>query len=542
MVDAPPATDAAADAPTTDAAMTDAAMADAAMTDAAMADAAMADAAMADAAMTDAAMTDAAMTDAAMADAAMADAAVTDAAMTDAAMTDAAVVAQANLNSELGAVTPDGRFVCFNSRATNLVAADTNNVHDVFVRDTCTGATGCTPATIRVSVATDGTQGNAISVRCAISASGRYVAFESNASTLVAGDTNALTDVFVRDTCIGATSCTPTTTRVSLGLVGAQGNGNTQFAKVSSSGRFVLFASYATNLVPSDTNNRQDAFVHDTCAGAGSCAPSTVRVSVASDGSQANNGLNSIPAMSSDGRHVAFSTNASNLVPSDTNGMTDVFVRDTCTGGPGGCIASTVRVSLDGSGAQVAGSSGLSAVGISDDGRHVVFDAGATTLVAGDTNNAVDIFVRDTCTGAVTCTPATVRASVSSAGVQSDGASTNPTISGNGRHVAFESSASTLVPGDNAYVDIFVRDTCTAATGGCTPATTIASLATDSTRSNENSALATASGGGGRYVVFQSDASTLVPGDTNGATDIFVRDTCAGASGCTPATSRVSVP
>jgi hypothetical protein len=171
----------------------------------------------------------------------------------------------------------------------------------------------------------------------------------------------------------------------------------------------------------------------------------------------------------------------------------------------------------------------------------VVFDASATTLVAGDTNNAVDIFVRDTCTGAVTCTPTTVRASVSSAGVQSDGTSSNPSLSGDGRHVAFESGATTLVPGDNVHFDIFVRDTCAAATGGCTPATTIASLATDSTRSNENSALATVSGGG-RYVVFQSDATSLVVGDTNGAIDIFLRDTCAGASGCTPTTSRVSVP
>jgi Tol biopolymer transport system component len=382
---------------------------------------------------------------------------------------------------DLAVISADGRLVDFDSSATNLVAGDTNNVGDIFVHDRQTGVTE------RVSVASDGTEGNANSLTHALSADGRYVAFGSNASNLVAGDTNNTLDVFVRDRQTGATE------RVSVASNGAEANGISAFPALSADGRLVAFYSFASNLVPGDTNNTVDIFVRDRQAG------TTTRVSVASNGIQGNN-FSFSPALSADGRYVAFGSFASNLVPGDTNGSADVFVHDRQTG-------LTERVSVGVGGIQGNQGSLIQRSAISADGRLVAFASMASNLVPGDTNDAWDVFVRDRQAGT------TERVSLACGGQASTGQ--EPALSADGRFVAFRSFAP-LVPGDtNNREDIFVYDR----QGGTT---TRVSLADDGAQANGESRRAALSADA-RVVAFSSLASNLVPDDTNGVSDVFVR-------------------
>src|SRR6266550_2391417 len=170
-------------------------------------------------------------------------------------------------------------------------------------------------ATFRVSVSTGGVQGNGRSFAPAISADGRFVAFSSAASSLVAGDTNGVDDVFVRDRQAG------TTTRVSLAPGGAEANGGSYSPSISADGRYVAFLSDATNLVAGDTNSVRDVFVFDRQTG------TTTRASVSSAGVQAD--VDSVtPVLSGNGRFVAFDSGADNLAFGDTNDTFDVFVKD----------------------------------------------------------------------------------------------------------------------------------------------------------------------------------------------------------------------
>jgi len=337
--------------------------------------------------------------------------------------------AQANGPSGYASISADGWYVAFDSSATNLVSGDTNNHSDVFVRDRET------TTTTRVSLASDGTQGNGNSSYASVSGDGRYVAFVSGASNLVSGDTNGTDDIFVRD-CL-----TDTTTRVSIASDGTQSNGASSIPSISADGRYIAFYSTATNLVLGDTNNTYDVFVHDRQTGA------TTRVSVASDGTQGNN-WSSWPSISADGRCVAFYSRATNLVPADTNARDDVFVHD-CDSGI------TTRVSVASNGTQGNGHSGGYGLAISPDGRYVAFESRATNLVAGDTNGQGDVFVHDRVASTTT------RVSVASDGTQSNGSSDltmNRAIAADGRYVAFDSGASNLVAGDtNSAVDVFVH-------------------------------------------------------------------------------------
>jgi Tol biopolymer transport system component len=242
------------------------------------------------------------------------------------------------------------------------------------------------------------------------------VAFVSNASNLVAGDTNGLYDVFVRDLT------STTTVRVSVDSDEVEGNNNPSDPSISADGGFVAFASAASNLVAGDTNSYRDVFVRDLTAG------TTVRVSVDSDEEQAN-GRSYDPSISADGRYVAFHSDASNLVALDLNVRNDVFVRDLTS-------TTTVRVSVDSD--EVEGDAGSSGPSISADGRFVAFDSYATNLVAGDTNGRDDVFVRD-----LTATT-TIRVSVNNLGVQGNFGSTDPSISADGRYVGFISAATNL--------------------------------------------------------------------------------------------------
>ena len=343
---------------------------------------------------------------------------------------------QGNDFSDAPSISATGRYVAFQSAASNLVSGDTNDTGDIFVYDRATGQTTL------VSVASDGTQANSASQHAAISANGRYVAFQSDASNLMSGDTNNTHDVFVHDRKTGQT------TLVSVHSNGTQGNDLSLHPSISATGRYVAFDSFASTLAEGgDTNTCgpytdgtcPDIFVHDLVTG------QTTRISVASDGTQAN-GYSDVPSISPNGRYVAFHSFADNLVSDDTNGVADVFVHDLKTG-------QTTRVSVASDGTQSNDNSdGFS---ISATGRYVAFQSFATNLAGGDdTNFTSDIFVHDRQTGQTT------RVSVASNGTQANGGSYDPSISATGDAVAFYSDASNLAEGGdtNSTGDIFVHD------------------------------------------------------------------------------------
>jgi Tol biopolymer transport system component len=279
----------------------------------------------------------------------------------------AGVQGNADSGNYPAAISANGRYVAFDSAASNLVSGDSNGYVDVFVRDRKLHKT------YLVSVSSAGVQGNGVSYAPAISANGRYVAFDSAASNLVSGDSNGYIDIFVRDRKLHKTFL------VSVSSAGIQANGNSgdYAAGVSADGRYVAFDSAASNLTGADTNGYQDVFVRDRKL------HRTSRVSVSSAGVQGN-AESYTPAISADGRYVAFESAASNLVGGDSNGYFDVFVRDRK-------LHRTVRASVT---AGVQGNGPSEGPAISADGRYVSFVSSASDLVSGDTNGYGDIFVR----------------------------------------------------------------------------------------------------------------------------------------------------
>ena len=329
-------------------------------------------------------------------------------------------------------VSGDGRFVAFDSYSTDLVAGDLNGASDAFIRDRVAGTT------LILSLSSAGVQGNNTSATPRLSADGRFAVFVSYANNLVPGDMNGLGDVFVRDRQDGLTEI------VSISTGGSQTNAQfTLNPAISGDGRFVVFDSAASTLVSLDANMARDVFVRDRLAGV------TSLVSVSSLGVQGE-GMSEYPAVSADGRFVAFDSFATNLVPGDVDGVRNVFLRDLM-------LNTTEMVSLASDGTAVAGAR----ASLSADGRYVTFVSGAAA-VPGDQNGDVDLFVRDRVAGT------TILASLDSSGVQGDDDSWPGVISADGRIVAFPSWATTLVPGDtNAAGDIFVRHLGTAISPFC---------------------------------------------------------------------------
>jgi Tol biopolymer transport system component len=421
---------------------------------------------------------------------------------------------QPNGHSFQGLISANGRYVAFMSRATNLVQGDTNGADDVFLRDTCRQApAGCAQSTIRVSVASDGSQGNDSSFAPHISADGRFVLFSSLASNLSAGDTNAGQDVFLRDTCIGAqASCLTSTIRVSVASDGSQGNGPGFVGAMSPDGRFIAFSSDASNLVAGDTNGATDIFLRDTCLGVPvGCTRTTIRVSVADNGVQANS-ASMAGGFSTDGRFVAFSSTATNLVTSATNGQFQIFVRDTCTQGPPGCQPLTVHASVADNGVQGNNMNWLPVLSV--DGRFVGFISRADNLVVGDTNGQADAFWRDTCLGAAGCTSSTARVSVATDGSQGTGivslSNDSSWISADGRYVAFSTTSS--FGGPDTLSTTLVRDTCANASG-CSPTTTRIGVGSDPSLTPDIrfAAITSFSGAIGQFVVSLAQTGLVLP-------------------------------
>lgn len=430
-------------------------------------------------------------------------------------------------------ISAAGRYVVFQSAATNLAPGPASGFQEIYERDTCIGASsGCTAGTVRITVTFDGSPVNGHSRDSAISADGRYVAFDSDASNILANTpacTQLLGCVYLRDTCGGAPpGCTPSSALVSTAVDGSPAGG--ALPGMTPDGRFVVFDSTGTS--PGVPNT----YLRDTCNGAPSgCAPSTILVSAAPDGSPGNQ--NSLPqTVSSTGRHVAFDSYATNLVPNGpTDGLDHLYERDTCIGAPSGCTPSTIW--LDQGGSPGIGGGGLDSgiiPGISADGRLIAFSTLSIGFVSQNVRGG-NAYVRDTCNGAPSgCTQDTQLVSLGNDGSlgndpsQIDG---HPATSQDGRFVAFASLATNLVPGDSflagSFKDIFVRDTCFGVSAGCSPSTVRVSVASPPPYGIQSNAICDfpAISADGHYVVFLSSATNLSNPPSNGHAMVYIART-----------------
>ena len=413
----------------------------------------------------------------------------------------------------------DGRYVVFTSAVDNLVTGDSNGKTDVFLRDTTLPSTD--PASIRLISHISGgtTSGNDSSLSPVISADGNYVVFVSYASNLVAGDTNGQPDVFLYN------RQTDTLTLISQSSAGAS-NGASLNPSISADGSAIVFTSTASNLVAgqTDSNNAADVFLWTATNGLQLVSHNSANAS------QAGNSNSSTPVISSNGRYVIFVSNASDLVAGDANGVADVFAFDTQTG----------QVTLLSTGVNGIGNGASSSPVISDDGRYVAFVSSASNLVNGDTNGTTDVFRYDL--QAISNPLSLVSVNLSgNAGTTSGSTivagSFAPTISADGRYIAFASTASDLTSiadtnGNTA--DVFVRDMQTGQT-------TLISVNQAGTGSGNAIGLGSTNpviSGDGSYVAFTSTASDLTASDNNGnIQDVFVRNWQSG----TPSTRLVSI-
>ncbi|HEC07872.1 MAG TPA: hypothetical protein ENJ12_13530 [Thiolapillus brandeum] len=382
---------------------------------------------------------------------------------------------QASWESDSPSLSADGKLLVFDSFAPNLVAGDHNRASDIFLRNVETGSLS------RISKGVNGEEANSGSIRPVISADGRFVAFCSSASNLVPDGTagglflynvqaDTISRIVVKSYC--------------------------RDIAISQHGRFIAYPSEAADLVAGDNNGVMDVFLHDTQTGV------TRRVSVDSHGNEAN-AYSGSPAISADGRYVAFTSDATNLVPDDTEGHTDIFVHDTQT-------STTVRVSVDGTGKGGDGDSYRAS--LSAQGRYITFDSSASNLVPGDGNGNSDIFLRDLQLNT------TVLVSKDASGHSVAGSSGNPSISADGKFIAFESTSRLITADTNDSRDIYLYDV----ENNINSLVSIDSNGQPSNGDSRNASLS-ADGKHTAFVSVADNLDLLVP-DTNVMYDIFVRD------------------
>jgi Tol biopolymer transport system component len=390
---------------------------------------------------------------------------------------------QGDRDSVMPAISPDGRYVAFEGLSGSF---DPNlPVGGVFLRDRQTGTL------VSVSVNSAGASADGSAYAASVSGDGRFVAFTSHAANLGVSNPNHFPNVFVRDSQAGTTICADVDSSGNPGTFGAA------CPAISADGRYVVFQSSSGNLVPGDAFNTSDVFRYDIQTGSMVCA------SVDSAGAFGNSGSGR-PAVSADGRFVAFVSDATNLESSDTNGTSDAFVHDFQSG-------STRRVSV-GSLGEEANSATLydPHPSISGDGSRVAFVSLATNLVPSDANASPDIVVHDITTGQ------TMMVNLDSSGGQTQYTYTF-SLSGNGRFVAFTSDSRTLVPGDsNGSYDVFLRDL----QAGITTRESVSGSGGQGNLTSMDPVMSE----DGRLIAFDSFASQLVSGDTNGVVDIFIHD------------------
>jgi hypothetical protein len=386
----------------------------------------------------------------------------------------------ANKDSYYSLVSADGRYVVFQSEASNLVANDFNNRYDIFRRDLATGTTEL------VSVGISGSSAIGLGLSPAVSGDGRYVVWSSDAADLILGDSNATWDVFLRDMQSGVT------TRLSLDGNGAQVSLRSDQPRITPDGRFVTFESDA-DLIAADSNGLKDCYRLDRNTG------QLELVSTSSVGALGNS-ISYAAQPSDDGRYVCFFSSASNLVAGDTNNYGDVFWKDMASG-------NLLRVNVSSGGVQTNNESIWPS--ISGDGQTVSYCSAAGNLVAGDSNGQWDLFAYSVLTGTTT------RLNLQPNGAQANSYVRSPTaLSTDGRFVIFASLSSNLVVGDtNGFQDSFIRDRLLQTTERVGFAYNGAQTDSDSFVPHMTPDL--------RVITFTSNATNVVPGDTNGLRDIF---------------------
>jgi Tol biopolymer transport system component len=403
----------------------------------------------------------------------------------------AALGGPANGASAAPAASADGRYVAFYSQAKNLVPQGASG--NIFLRDTCLGAvSSCAPQTWAVDLAADGSApdglaGNHVS----LSANGRFVAFVSSASNLTSGIASeaglggmpADSHVFVRDMCVGtaaSASCKPQTALLSIDAKGNPVHGLSP--SVSGDGRFVAFVSWNRNVAAGSPEGIPEVFVRDTCAGSSAsigCVAKTTRVPMDSQ-DQTGWAGGAKPAISSDGRYIAFEGWSPRFAAGDGSVRTRIFLRDTCLGAdaPVGCIPATNDVSISQNGAPLSGMNMFPA--ISGRGRFVTFVTQAAGAGASSDESAVpqQLLLRDTCLGptaAESCVPSTTVISGGSAAIPGYPSAFSPWISASGRYITFVGGASETSNSGAAPHEgyVFVHDTCFGAAADCTARTNL---------------------------------------------------------------------
>jgi len=392
-------------------------------------------------------------------------------------------------------VSADGRFVAFVSFADNLApnTPDINGNPNLFLRDTCIGApTSCVPSVTLLPSTPDGI----FSYEPAMSANGRFVGYSSGTSFLLT------------DTCVAALAgCVAATQPIDV-----PANGDVGQISLSADGRFAAYLSGLLSCSPWDygcSPPEGQVFLADTCAGVASgCTPTSRPITpseVPADETDAMGGLVH-PSISPDGRFVAFNSSHS-----------DIWLYDSCQGAPSSCSPSKTTVSVASDGSAANGDSFGASVSVG--GRYVVFLSLASNLVPGlPQPGALRVYFRDMCTGVPSdCTPATTSVSFAGDGILAD----DPSISADGRYIAFASGAADLVPGDtNGNVDIFAHDTCAGVLSGCTPSTTRVSVALDGTQGTAPATQPVISADG-HFVVFLSQAK-LAPGANDVGNEVYL--------------------
>ena len=350
--------------------------------------------------------------------------------------------------------------------------------------------------TVLVSVGNNGDPGNDHSYQPEVTDDGRYVFFVSEATNLVDDDTNGVKDLFRRDMETGDTQ------RVLFGLDDEEINGQVNEIAISPDGRYVAFTSVAANLTESAAGEQTEVYQLDLDTG------QIRRASLSTTGVHPNMDCSN-PSISENGQYLVFQSKADNLLGynNDLNGIeSDIFVRD---------ISGETLELVSASTSRPQGQGNSYYPSISDDGKYIAFESWQQVLVSNDTNQVPDIFVRDRETGVTT------RVSVSSTGEQANAQCQRPEISGNGRYIVFESTADNLVDGDtNGSRDIFVHDRET----GETERVSVSSSGEQADGICEASAISA----DGRYVIFFSMASNLVPNDTGWSREDFVHDCLTG--------------
>jgi hypothetical protein len=428
-----------------------------------------------------------------------------------------------NGNSHNPVPSFNGRFVAFSSEATNLVSPVVNFA-EAYVRDTCLGADACTPSTLLASAVNGGPANSPAEGDALGGASpsigfqgflppggvdaGRFIGFLSTAHNLVTPSTS-FQQAYMRDSCFGsaASGCVPSTMLASVTQIGAEPNGAASDFVLASNDCSGAFVSAGTNLVSGAAIPNEVYLTSCGIVGFLTFAFTNTTLVSAGVGGSPGNGGGLQPAISPDGRFVAFASTSTNLTNTSNGGTQQIYLRDTCLQITSGCTPSTAIVSVDNASVALAGSSQLPA--LSDDARFIVFSTQTPASGGGVTS---DVLLHDSCNSSggpvAGCTPSTLTISAAANGGAANGpsSSTRYAVSGDGRFVTFSSSATNLLASGNPAAQVFVRDTCNSSSGaitGCTPRTLLVSANSTGPIGGFNGAITH----DGHFVAFENETS-----------------------------------